>query len=403
MPWVGGVRYQSDTVCASVAGAKGSFSLAQERRVCGRASSALLISEEIVHVPQQRHTHRRQTGLHEPGLRARYPCFLLMALLRTFTALAFTLPSRPLPVSARVVRQPWFANGWHAGRSRHIFALDDTEEAVVDLRALRKRVQRALYAAEKKARRAEDRASVCEDSACEDDDAEALATCAELRATATTEADRVEMLAELATDLQAFEPESEGSGGDAGIESQTTTTQLISRAESLGVPAVIAASPPPPPRPKKQKGPRPSTVPRLPYRVYRSEGGAEIRVGKQAKDNDVLSTDPSHRDADDFWLHASGCPGSHVIVRSDSVSSVGGERLSLDVLPREVELDAAVLAANYSKAARTGIVGVTLCRARQVSKPAGAKPGLVQLQGDVRVLKLNWKNEKRRLDRLRPE
>jgi predicted ribosome quality control (RQC) complex YloA/Tae2 family protein len=76
----------------------------------------------------------------------------------------------------------------------------------------------------------------------------------------------------------------------------------------------------------------------------------------------------------------------------------GGHELAA---PRQVELDAAVLAANYSKAARSGSVGVNLCRARQVSKPAGAKPGLVQLSGDVRTLRLNWRNEKRRLERLR--
>ena len=123
-----------------------------------------------------------------------------------------------------------------------------------------------------------------------------------------------------------------------------------------------------------------------------SEGGVEIRVGKQAKDNDVLSTDPAHRDNDDWWLHASGCPGSHVVIRHETVSGSS--------LPREVELDAAVLAANYSKAAKSGTVPVNICKARQVSKPAGAKPGLVQLSGDVKTIKVNWKNEKRRLDRL---
>jgi hypothetical protein len=35
-----------------------------------------------------------------------------------------------------------------------------------------------------------------------------------------------------------------------------------------------------------------------------------------------------------------------------------------------------------------------------VSKPVGAKAGLVQLSGDVRTVKLNWKREKARLDRL---
>jgi len=119
-----------------------------------------------------------------------------------------------------------------------------------------------------------------------------------------------------------------------------------------------------------------------------------VRLPGQASDNDALSTDPLHRDADDWWMHAAGCAGSHVVIRAESV----GDAVAL---PREVELDAAVLAANYSKAARSGSVGVNLCRARQVSKPAGAKPGLVQLSGDVRTLRLNWRNEKRRLERLR--
>ena len=117
-------------------------------------------------------------------------------------------------------------------------------------------------------------------------------------------------------------------------------------------------------------------------------------MGKQAVDNDVLSTDPAHRDNDDWWMHAQGCPGSHVVIRAESLS--GG----LASLPREVELDAAVLAANYSKASLTGTVGVSVCRARQVSKPFGAKPGLVQLSGDVKVVKVNWRKERQRLERL---
>lgn len=68
--------------------------------------------------------------------------------------------------------------------------------------------------------------------------------------------------------------------------------------------------------------------------------------------------------------------------------------------PRQVELDAAVLAANYSKASLTGTVPVNLCRARQVSKPSGAKPGLVQLSGSVKTIKLNWRKERSRLERL---
>ncbi|KAL1500683.1 hypothetical protein AB1Y20_013330 [Prymnesium parvum] len=131
---------------------------------------------------------------------------------------------------------------------------------------------------------------------------------------------------------------------------------------------------------------------RLPYRTYESEGGAQIRVGRSARDNDLLSTDAAHRAADDWWLHAQGCPGSHVVVRAGSLPR--GE------LSDEVARDAAVLAARHSKAAREGTVGVSLCRARQVSKPEGAPPGLVRLSGEVRTLAVEWKKERRRLERL---
>ena len=63
-------------------------------------------------------------------------------------------------------------------------------------------------------------------------------------------------------------------------------------------------------------------------------------------------------------------------------------------------MDAAVLAANNSRATLSGRVGVSLCRARQVKKPGGAKPGLVQLRGDVKIINLDWRREKYRLERL---
>ena len=38
-------------------------------------------------------------------------------------------------------------------------------------------------------------------------------------------------------------------------------------------------------------------------------------MGKQAEDNDELSMSPEHRAGSDWWMHASGCPGSHVVIR----------------------------------------------------------------------------------------
>jgi hypothetical protein len=53
-----------------------------------------------------------------------------------------------------------------------------------------------------------------------------------------------------------------------------------------------------------------------------------------------------------------------------------------------------------SKAANAGKVTVNYCRCRNVSKPSGAKPGLVYLNGEVSTIAVNIKSETLRLDRL---
>lgn len=254
----------------------------------------------------------------------------------------------------------------------------------VDVKGLRKEAERTLSRAYKKLSKATERAEACE--ARQEElltspdaplaDLEALPNCAALRANADAEASRLGQLEALVGGLQ-YE-----------ADDATRLAELIALAAELGVDDKPPARPP---RKPKKKGPRPSTAPRVPYRVYGSEDGAEIRVGRTASDNDLLSCDPEHRDGSDWWLHAAGCPGSHVIVRADSV---GGE-----ALPREVELDAAALAAHFSKASES-VVFVNLCRARQVSKPNGAKPGLVRLSGDVRTVRVDWRKERKRLERL---
>lgn len=140
--------------------------------------------------------------------------------------------------------------------------------------------------------------------------------------------------------------------------------------------------------PPKPKGPRKES-PRLPYRRYYSAtNNIEIRVGKQAPDNDELSLSPQHRDSTDWWMHASGCPGSHVVIRCGDAT-----------LPEEVVMDAAALAARQSKCQGKNIK-VSLTRCRDVIKPPGAKAGLVQLVGNVRTVVVNMKEAQARLDRL---
>jgi predicted ribosome quality control (RQC) complex YloA/Tae2 family protein len=106
---------------------------------------------------------------------------------------------------------------------------------------------------------------------------------------------------------------------------------------------------------------------RLPYRVYRTSGGLEVRVGRTSKDNDVLTF--RHASPEDVWLHARQVPGSHVVLRwSDEAAPPA----------RDLE-EAAVLAALHSKARSSGTVAVDWTRRKYVRKPRGAPPGRVMV------------------------
>jgi predicted ribosome quality control (RQC) complex YloA/Tae2 family protein len=144
-----------------------------------------------------------------------------------------------------------------------------------------------------------------------------------------------------------------------------------------------------PTREKKEKGPRRDLPSRKPYRRYFSEpDGIEIRVGKKAEDNDELTLNPQYRDGSDWWMHAAGCPGSHVVIRHGH-----------DTLPDNVVLDAAALAARQSKCTGS-VIKVSLTRCRDIKKPPGAKAGLVMLTGKVRTVSVNMKEAEARLERL---
>lgn len=135
-----------------------------------------------------------------------------------------------------------------------------------------------------------------------------------------------------------------------------------------------------------------ATGPRLPYHKYESIDGIEIRVGKGAEDNDQLSCNREYRDGANWWMHVAGCPGSHVVIRSTE------ENLLLT--HKQTVMDAALLTAIHSKAG-TGRIQVSLTRCRNVSKPPGAKPGLVQLRGDIHTITVDTKTENKRLERLK--
>lgn len=111
-----------------------------------------------------------------------------------------------------------------------------------------------------------------------------------------------------------------------------------------------------------------------PYETVFSHDDTEIRVGRNAGENEGLSFDKGLRDDDDIWMHASDFPGAHVVVCS------GGGKVSPETLT-----GAATLAARRSKAPRDRNVSVDVVRCKQVAKdPRDKEPGSVFLTGKVR-------------------
>ncbi|RKP55363.1 fibronectin/fibrinogen-binding protein [Cohnella endophytica] len=95
---------------------------------------------------------------------------------------------------------------------------------------------------------------------------------------------------------------------------------------------------------------------------YTSSEGIPIYVGKNNTQNDYVTNRLAM--SSDTWLHTKDIPGSHVLIRS---AEFGETTL----------LEAAVLAAYYSKARASSGVPVDYTRIRHVRKPSGAKPGFV--------------------------
>ncbi|PKK39216.1 Fibronectin/fibrinogen-binding protein [Clostridiaceae bacterium JG1575] len=115
---------------------------------------------------------------------------------------------------------------------------------------------------------------------------------------------------------------------------------------------------------------------------FRSTEGFDLYVGKNNNQNDALTLRLA--DGRDTWLHTKNYPGSHVIIK--------GEGFSMETL-----LEAANLAAWYSKAQCGSKVPVDYTLVRHVKKPHGAKPGMVIYSANKTLL---VDPDRPRLDRL---
>ena len=104
----------------------------------------------------------------------------------------------------------------------------------------------------------------------------------------------------------------------------------------------------------------------LPYRVYRTTSGLEVRAGRNSRANDQLTF--HHSKPDDIWLHARDYAGSHVVLRWTNREA--------NPSARDIE-EAAIIAAVHSRGRTSGLVPVDWTRRKYVRKRRHAPPGQV--------------------------
>ena len=121
--------------------------------------------------------------------------------------------------------------------------------------------------------------------------------------------------------------------------------------------------------------------------TFWASDGTRIKVGKNNLQNEKLTLHSASKN--DYWLHVKNIPGSHVIVESSHPSD-------------ETLVEAAELAAYFSKSRNSANVPVDYVQVRRIRKPNGTKPGFVIYEGqktlyvtptEEKVNQLKTKNE----------
>lgn len=115
---------------------------------------------------------------------------------------------------------------------------------------------------------------------------------------------------------------------------------------------------------KKHSSAKKQKIASHPYH-YISSDGYDIYVGKNNYQNEELTFKVAT--GNDWWFHAKGIPGSHVILKSNNEEE----------LPDRAYEEAAALAAFYSKAKDADKVEVDYIQKKNIKKVAGSAPGFV--------------------------
>ena len=103
-------------------------------------------------------------------------------------------------------------------------------------------------------------------------------------------------------------------------------------------------------------------------RRYQTSAGRQILAGRSGRSNEEVTFRLAR--SEDLWFHAASLPGAHVILKLEP----GEDPTEADVL------EAAAVAAYFSKARSSSRVDVMVTERKNVSKIKGAPPGTVRLK-----------------------
>ncbi|MEX0736062.1 MAG: NFACT family protein [Bacteroidota bacterium] len=107
----------------------------------------------------------------------------------------------------------------------------------------------------------------------------------------------------------------------------------------------------------------------VPFRTFTVDGGFQVWAGKSSENNDLLTT--KYAKPNDYWFHARGSSGSHVILRAGTGKGEPGKK-ALE--------QAASVAAYYSKMKKAKNIPVAMTLKKYVRKPKGAPVGTVTIE-----------------------
>ena len=141
----------------------------------------------------------------------------------------------------------------------------------------------------------------------------------------------------------------------------TEEHRLVEALSSCGIAAGLRAGT------RAQRAARDAAIPRIDgVRMVTSADGWTILVGRTGRDNDRLTFKIAG--PEDFWLHAQGVPGAHVVIRNPDRTARP---------PTATLQEAASAAAWFSDARGNAAVDVTVTRRKNVRRAKGQGAGTV--------------------------